>query len=92
MRETQCRKTHAEIQFSLVAFKYVFELLLKQNQEKNIAAGHREIQWLYTGSKLSENGKDVPSSLPDWNQGDNLSFTIFFIGFFWFGANILILL
>lgn len=28
----------------LVAFKYVFELLLKQNQEKNIAAGHREIQ------------------------------------------------
>lgn len=34
----------------LVAFKFVFELLLKQNQEGNIAAGHREVQCQYTGS------------------------------------------
>lgn len=64
----------------LVAFKYVFELLLQQNQEKNIAAGHREIQCQYTGSKYFENGKHVLSRLPDWNQGDNLSFTTFLIG------------
>lgn len=55
----------------LVAFKYVFELLLQQNQERNTAAGHREIQCQYTGSKYFENEKDVLSSLPDWNQRDH---------------------
>lgn len=64
----------------LVAYKYVFELLLKQNQERNTTAGHREIQCQYTGSKHFENGKDVLSSLPDWNQGERLSFPTFLIG------------
>lgn len=41
----------------LVPFKYAFELLVKQNQERNIAAGHRQIWCQYTGSDSLKIGR-----------------------------------